>query len=194
MAALAPPGGTVTPSPLPGPAPTRSREPQSALVGLPERIGAQPGIEPAIVTIATGPWSASPERYESPTPVHPRMRRPSGGLRHLRGPSLAAGEGDVRIDDATVWTWMTRVDGADLLSEPGARGGLDARLGAFLDPRTRVSTRNHRECRNWRTCSPVHCPASPSGDTAEPLLDAGALLIKFGCGKALTVEELLLFD
>ena len=38
--------------------------------------------------------SAPPDRYKSPTPVHPRMRRPSGGLRHLRGPSLATVEGD----------------------------------------------------------------------------------------------------
>ena len=31
------------------------------------------------------------------------------------------------------------------LSHPGARGGLDARLGASLDPRDDVSSRIHRE-------------------------------------------------
>ena len=35
----------------------------------------------------------------------------------------------------------TACGGADSLSHPGARGGLDARLGASLDPRNDVSSR-----------------------------------------------------
>ena len=50
-----------------------------------------------------------------------------------------------RTNGAGVWTWMTRFGGADLLSHPDARGGLDARLGASLTPRDHVSSRNHRE-------------------------------------------------
>jgi hypothetical protein len=46
---------------------------------------------------------------------------------------------------ACVWTWMIPSGGADLLSHPGARGGLDARLGASFDAREEVSSPNHRE-------------------------------------------------
>jgi hypothetical protein len=54
--------------------------------------------------------------------------------------------------------WCTGVDmsrtacgGADVLSHPGARGGLDARLGASLDPRTGLSSRIHRDQPQGRT-------------------------------------------
>ena len=45
----------------------------------------------------------------------------------------------------------TACGGADLLSHPGARGGLDARLGASLDLRTGVNSRNHCEQPQERT-------------------------------------------
>jgi hypothetical protein len=41
--------------------------------------------------------------------------------------------------------------GADLLSHPGARGGLNARLGASLDSREDVSPGSHREEPQERT-------------------------------------------
>ena len=76
---------------------------------------------------------------------------------------------------------MINSGGADVLSHPGARGGLDARLGASLDPRADVSFRINRDWPHGRVCAPVRRPSNPSGDTAEPRLDAGALLIRFGC-------------
>jgi hypothetical protein len=45
----------------------------------------------------------------------------------------------------------TACGGADSLSHPGARGGLDARLGASLDPRENVSPGSHREGPQERT-------------------------------------------
>jgi len=41
---------------------------------------------------------------------------------------------------AVVWTFPYRFGGADLLSHPGARGGLDARLGAST-----IHGTNHRD-------------------------------------------------
>jgi hypothetical protein len=72
---------------------------------------------------------------------------------------------------AQVWTCPYRFGGADLLSHPGARGGLDTRLGASLDPREDLSPDP-----NLRTAganvSPVQFPAKPGRATALPRLDA----------------------
>ena len=45
----------------------------------------------------------------------------------------------------------TACGGADSLSHPGVRGGLDARLGASLDPREDVSPGSEREEPQERT-------------------------------------------
>jgi len=61
------------------------------------------------------------------------------------GPSLTRGEGDVRINDAQVWKSMNRFGGADLLSNEGARDGLNARHGRHFDL-THPGERPHRVC------------------------------------------------
>ena len=56
--------------------------------------------------------------------------------------------------------------GADLRSHPRARGGLDARLGASLDPWKDVSCQIYREWDTARARAPVRCSAESGRDTA----------------------------
>jgi hypothetical protein len=71
----------------------------------------------------------------------------------------------------------TACGGADLLSHPGARGGLDARLGASLAPREDVSPGSHREEPQERTCAPYGAPPTRAGVEHCPRLDAGGVLM-----------------
>ena len=73
-----------------------------------------------------------------------------------------------------------RFGGADLLSHPGAHGGLDARLGASLVPRADVNSRNHREEPAGRVCAPVRCPQIRGGDAALPRLGCRGSAVAVG--------------
>jgi hypothetical protein len=73
-----------------------------------------------------------------------------GGMSPERSPSPPEGRAD-SFECTGVDMIRTACGGADSLSDPGARGGLDARLGASVDPREDVSSGSQREGPQERT-------------------------------------------
>ena len=63
------------------------------VASVPSRSGAQAGIEPAMAADTVSLSSLPPDPYELSTPVHPRVRRPPGGLRSRYGIESRDGRG-----------------------------------------------------------------------------------------------------
>ena len=64
-----------------------------------------------------------------------------------------------------------------MLSHPGGHGGLDARPGASLDPRTGANSGNHHEWPHGRACAPIRCPPNRAGVQHFHRLDSGGMLM-----------------
>ena len=95
------------------------------------------------------PWSGSTSPSTSPSPIRPWSDGMDGLASERSHPVeyAAFALNECRCVDMR----CTACGGADSLSHPGARGGLDARLGASLDPREDVSPGSHREEPQERT-------------------------------------------